>query len=106
MARLVIKRAIEIANEDAPNMMTWTEAQKYAKSLGEGWRLPSREELNEMCNNKELIGGFASGYYWSSSEDGGCYLTWTQHFGKCYQSYDGKANFLRVRVVRDTEVLR
>jgi formylglycine-generating enzyme required for sulfatase activity len=32
--------------EDAPkNPMNWDEAMKYAKSLGDGWRLPTRRKL-------------------------------------------------------------
>lgn len=33
------------------------------------WRLPSKEELMTLYSNRELIGGFVSGIYWSSSRD-------------------------------------
>lgn len=32
------------------------------------WYLPSRDELNKLFINKDVIGGFGSDYYWSSSE--------------------------------------
>ena len=32
------------------------------------WYLPSRDELAHILQNASLIGGFASAYYWSSSE--------------------------------------
>ena len=33
------------------------------------WFLPSIDELNKLYINKDLICGFANGWYWSSSED-------------------------------------
>ena len=32
------------------------------------WFLPSKDELNELWKNKDLIGGFISSSYWCSSE--------------------------------------
>lgn len=52
--------------EDAPeNPMDWDEANEYAKSLGDGWRLPTREELCDAYDN--FVDGFEKNYYWSSS---------------------------------------
>lgn len=34
----------------ATGPMTWGEAMKYAKSLGDGWRLPSCSELYSLVN--------------------------------------------------------
>ncbi len=34
------------------------------------WYLPSKDELNKLQINKIAIGGFASNFYWSSSEMG------------------------------------
>lgn len=53
------------------------------------WRMPTRYELNEMYVQRVAIGGFAGGYYWSSTENdfstGG-----VQHFDSGFQSYFGK----------------
>ena len=46
------------------NPMSWDQADEYAKSLGDGWRLPTVEELKNAYNNK--VRGFKPDYYWSS----------------------------------------
>ena len=66
------------------------------------WFLPSRDELNLMYENLYLegVGGFADGYYWSSSEYVAT-LAWFQYFYNGYQSYyGGKYDTYRVRAVR------
>ncbi len=57
---------LEIAQYDFPNQMTMTEALAACKLLGQGWRLPSSEELDFLYDNKATIGGFdTSLFYWS-----------------------------------------
>ncbi|MCF8303196.1 MAG: hypothetical protein K9I94_07980 [Bacteroidales bacterium] len=65
------------------------------------WFLPSKDELNLMCENRHLagIGGFAANYYWSSSEVNS-YGAWLQGFGSCYQDDGSKVTNFRVRAVR------
>ncbi len=77
------------------------------KTYGD-WYLPSKEELDLMYQNKAIIdataganggSGFASAYYWSSTE----YLTsnaWYQAFDDGYQYYYFKGITYRVRAVR------
>ena len=65
------------------------------------WYLPSKEELNALYQEKShnLVGGFASDYYWSSTEsyaDG----AWTQYFYDGSQFIVSKYNSLGVRAVR------
>ena len=56
-------------------------AAKLCRDFGDEWFLPSKDELNGMYNNlhRNGIGGFASDFYWSSSE-GSSYHAWKQDF--------------------------
>ncbi len=80
----------------------WEDAKKVCADLGDGWRLPTREELHLMWLNRESIGGFAAAYYWSSSEDNSD-NAWTQYFYNGYQNYYGKLSTGYVRAVRDVK---
>ena len=74
----------------------------YPEELGDGWRLPTREELHLMWVNKDSIGSFAADYYWSSSEssDGNA---WNQNFNSGSQYDTSKTNPNYVRAVRDVK---
>jgi hypothetical protein len=61
--------------------------------------LPNKEELNLLYLNKDAIGGFANGFYWSSSEST-ANAAWFQFFGDGFQSVGLKDEPLRVRAVR------
>ena len=63
------------------------------------WYLPSKDELNILYLNKTAIGGFASAYYWSSSEYSS-YTAWIQYFYNGYQSSGSKFYTGYVRAVR------
>jgi len=43
-------------------------AIKICENYGEGWHLPTKDELNCLYKNKDTIGGFTNIYYWSSSQ--------------------------------------
>ena len=58
---------LEVARNDFPNKMLWDEAMEACANLGDGWRLPTMDELNLMYENKDKIGGFAKEYYWNST---------------------------------------
>jgi len=79
---------------------SWENAKKVCENLGDGWRLPTREELHLIWLNKESIGGFVAAYYWSSSEDGNDYA-WYQYFYNGYQVSNDKNLALYLRAVRD-----
>ena len=79
--------------------MNWEEAVKACKNLGYGWRLPTKEELNILYENKDKIGGFANNFYWSSTEYVGT-NAWVQSFANGYQDLNGKGNTNYVRAVR------
>ena len=83
-------------------------AATVCTALGEGWFLPSKDELNVMYQNKAAInvtaianGGdaFVSTHYWSSSEIDFNYA-WRQSFTDSYQNNGSKDYSLRVRAVR------
>jgi len=65
------------------------------------WRLPTKDELNAIyVNLKKLgVGGFANGYYWSSTELVGN-GAWAQLFNGGDQYNDGKGNTNYVRAIR------
>jgi hypothetical protein len=90
---------LEIAQHNLPTKMTWSEAKSACAALGYGWRLPTKEELNELYKHKDEIGGFAAAYYWSSSE-GNTSNAWIQFFSNGVQASDGKNYTSYVRAVR------
>jgi hypothetical protein len=65
------------------------------------WFLPSLEELQKLYDNKSLIGGFTSNYYWSSSkEDDTGHIAYTLSFGVQNMQYVSGLNTNYVRAVR------
>ncbi|RPA66876.1 DUF1566 domain-containing protein [Cyclobacteriaceae bacterium YHN15] len=63
------------------------------------WYLPSKDELDKLYLNRVAVGGFASAFYWSSSEFDINYA-WFQNFTNGFQSLNGKNFTNRVRAVR------
>lgn len=58
---------LEIAQHDFSDEMNWDDAKAACADLGDGWRLPTEDELNILYINKHKIGGFSDGAYWSST---------------------------------------
>jgi hypothetical protein len=59
---------LEVAQFDFPEKMSWIDANYGAcKKLGDGWRIPDKDELNILFQNKDQIGGFDGDSYWSST---------------------------------------
>jgi hypothetical protein len=74
-------------------------ARAYTGGGYTDWYLPSKDELNKLYLNKVAIGGFANGYYWSSTEvDNASAWIYTLCCGGQY-GYD-KSNAAYVRAVR------
>lgn len=63
------------------------------------WFLPSKDELNQMYIQRNVIGGFSNNPYWSSSEYN-ANLAWNQYLndGALYGS--NKTNVYSVRAIR------
>ena len=59
---------LEIFYKDLPYGKTWSQYHSLCLALrGDGWRLPTIEELSYMCTLSQLkVLGFSNEYYWSS----------------------------------------
>jgi len=97
-----------LAAEKEFDKLNWRDAKKACDeysvivegSAYDDWRLPTKEELNALYINKNVVGGFARDYYWSSSESSNNSV-WLQNFGSGSQSPTKKDyNKGRVRAVR------
>ena len=91
--------AFEVYHEDLEGHYTWREAKKACTKLGAGWRLPTKKELHEMYEKRDMVGGFSNSYYWSSTEVGN-YFAWIQYFSTGAQDGDDKGFTSFVRAVR------
>jgi hypothetical protein len=83
-------------DEDAPAAKACDE---YSYGGYNDWFLPSKAELNAMYTNKASIGGFASDYYWSSSEYDNS-IACDQTFNGGGQYVDAKSYSFYVRAAR------
>ena len=89
------------AGSVAKNLYAAGVADDYSTATASDWWLPSRNELAKMQENlnEQGVGGFASDFYWSSSEvvagD-----AWGRAFNSGFQLDDGKAGTYFVRPVR------
>ena len=63
------------------------------------WYLPSKDELNKIYINRNVIGGFAPSVYWTSSENNTSFV-WTQYFNNGYQGSILKNETHYVRAIR------
>jgi hypothetical protein len=82
------KLPFEIADISTEIKSDWDSAVEYVKRLGNGWRLPS---INELTLIYQTENDFGDNTYWSSTEGrGNC--TWVQDFNDGDQ-YNGLKNF-------------
>lgn len=49
-----------------PRLISWHNAKTKCERLGNGWRLPTTEELEVMYKHKEVLTDFVFPIYWSS----------------------------------------
>ena len=92
---------LEVMTEDL-GKMNWEDAKKACADLGDGWRLPTKDELNVLYQNMDKIGGFTTNYpcyYWSSTEYDNNYA-WRQMFSNGFQVDYFKYSNYYVRAVR------
>ena len=92
---------IEIAQYDFPEQMNWKDANKACAELGDGWRLPTKDELNTLYQNKNEIGNFSEDkQYWSSTLSWYSDYMWLQYFDDGSQKFTSKNVMYYVRAVR------
>jgi hypothetical protein len=63
------------------------------------WYLPSKDELNLLYQQRNVVGGLGATNYWSSSEVSKG-TAWDQEFGGGFQFKDNKSFTLNVRAIR------
>ena len=84
--------------------MNCDEAKAACDKIGEGWRLPTKDELNILYHNRSKIGGFETyASYWSSTEGktlGNTKQAWVQSFISDFQDVFSLNNNFNVRAVR------
>jgi hypothetical protein len=95
---------------DAKLTYTFNQARKYAAALDSyghhDWRVPTRNELNVLFQNRAAIGGFnisglrPAGWYWASSP-GTNLFGWAQHFSGWNLDYSTGTLVSSLRCVRE-----
>lgn len=95
----IIIDGLEVAPFDLPEKFNWEDAQSVCNNIGEGWKLPSKDQLNILYQNKDKIGGFDSIIYWSSTEHVKN-SAWLQYFNSGNQLSTNKNDKFSVRPVR------
>jgi hypothetical protein len=92
---------IQICPKEYERMLNWYDGMMYCQLLvidnKNDWRLPTKDELNEIYNSENDFGGSD---FWSSTEYDGGYA-WVQNMSDGNQyDYYGKDYSFYVRAVR------
>jgi hypothetical protein len=74
---------LQVHGNNFENKMDWYSAKKMCEELGNGWRLPTKSELELIYTDFLLKGNvnFKKDYYWSYTETSSLRV-WTLHFGE------------------------
>ena len=95
---------IQIADSDLELKFDWKNATVACTAIGDGWRLPSQQELELIYIeiHKKGKGNFKQDYYWSSNAAGYDDTAWYYCFKDKGFSYSvSKSKFFYVRPVRE-----
>jgi formylglycine-generating enzyme required for sulfatase activity len=94
------KFPFEIADKSTDIQTHWYAAINHCKALGDGWRLPTSDELDLIYKTDN---DFNKGYYWSSTErPTSCMIVLTVSMKTGRRDFENKwQNNIRVRAVRD-----
>ncbi len=79
--------------------MNFAEAKRACEAKGNGWHLPTKEELQKLYENKDKVSGLKTNFYWSSSEDYSG-VAWGQRFSSGFQADGRETDSFYVRAVR------
>jgi hypothetical protein len=98
---------LEWQSDISPKKMTWREAKDYAASFGDGWRLPTRNELLTLVDDTKYNPACSafpdcpSEYFWTSTPwAGSSSLAWFVDFTYGDANGNGVSSSGRVRCVR------
>ncbi len=96
---------IEVAERDLTELngadLKLVNANRLAKKMGKGWRVPTREELTTMYQNVTMIPNLRMNAFYMSSETFGKNAVWIQSFGTGKQEYfTGGSQAYSVRLVK------
>ncbi|PQB03313.1 hypothetical protein BST83_18595 [Polaribacter filamentus] len=95
--------SIEVAQLDFENEINWFDSGRACAALGDGWRLPTVDELNVLYTNREIIGCKRT-VYWSSTRQGKHKPAATRDFTANGQVLQQNTNLsFGVRAVRDKD---
>ena len=90
-----------VANNDFNLLMDLQQANHGCKELENGWRLPSKVELELMYKNLHLngLGSFQSNFYWTCTE-GRNEFYWVLDFNSGVFAMTTELGMLNTRAVR------
>ena len=93
-------KKLEIAKEDLGEMI-WQDAKDACNKLGAGWRLPAKDELEQIYQQlyKKGMCNFKSANYWSGTENGEI-PAWAFTFANGFAFSNYKNYLYYVRAVR------
>jgi len=101
--KFIITNPIKIDNFEITRndlfSMNWDDAKRVCESLGKGWRLPTKDELNLIYKNKNIIGNYSNSYWGSDEYDSD--HAWIKGFFNGFRDgYFDKSNLIYVRAVK------
>ena len=96
---------IEVSERDLTELngadLKLVNANRLAKQMGKGWRVPTRDELTEMYKNITLLPNLRMNAFYMSSETFGKNAVWVQNFSTGKQEYfTGVGQAYSVRLVK------
>ncbi|WP_432744293.1 DUF1566 domain-containing protein [Methylobacter sp. G7] len=72
-----------VRNNKVGVLFYWGDAKAAASAYGSDWHLPTKNELDLLHKQKDVVGGFKYTSYWTSSTEGlndPFYAAWRQNF--------------------------